>query len=202
MSRAPIAIASRLVVVVAALAPLTARAGTPAGSALAHKALALCHSAAKLPADLRDATLRDGLAHAEAAVRADAADAVAHFAVFCNLGRRLETAGVSFGALRDVRHARRALDRSLELAPDFADAVAAKGTMLHRLPRVLGGDDAEAERLLRHAFALDPENVHTRVALAEVLRAHGASAEAERVETVGYSLPERPPTGDLLSRLH
>lgn len=177
---------TRLVAALFALcvAPLSADAETPVGSALAHEALALCHSALQLPAAERSAVLASGLARAKEAVAGDSTDALAHFAVFCNLGRRLEASGLSFGVLRHVRHARDALDRVLDLSPAFADAMAAKGALLFRLPGLLGGDEAEGERLLRRALALDPENVHTRVLLAEVLRPHGTGKQPTGPDTV------------------
>jgi hypothetical protein len=54
------------------------------------EALALCHEADQVPVAERLTVLERGLDRAEEAVRADPQDAVAHFAVFCNLGKRLE----------------------------------------------------------------------------------------------------------------
>ena len=53
-------------------------------------AVALCHEADQVPVAERSAVLARGLARAEEAVSADPQDAVAHFAVFCNLGKRLD----------------------------------------------------------------------------------------------------------------
>jgi hypothetical protein len=54
------------------------------------EALALCQEADQVSVAERSAVLARGLDRAEEAVRADPQDAVAHFAVFCNLGKRLE----------------------------------------------------------------------------------------------------------------
>jgi hypothetical protein len=60
----------------------------PVGPATS-EALALCHEADQVSVAERSAVLARGLARAEEAVQADPQDAVAHFAVFCNLGKRL-----------------------------------------------------------------------------------------------------------------
>ena len=109
-------------------------------------------------------------------MRANPQDAVAHFAVFCNLGKRLELerhgAGL-FATLGDLRRVQREIDITLALAPDYPAALAAKGQMLVELPRLLGGDPREGERLLRRAVALDPEDPRMRLMLANIVQAAG-----------------------------
>ena len=120
--------------------------------------------------------LARGLARAEEAVRADARDAVAHFAVFCNLGKRLEmerNGGRLFATLGDLRRVQREIDLTLTLAPDYPAALAAKGEMLVELPRLFGGDPREGERLLRRAVSLDPDDQRMRLMLANVAQATG-----------------------------
>jgi len=92
----------------------------------------------------------DGLGRAEEAVRANPRDAVAHFAVFWNLGKRLEM----------ERH-------GVGLFATLGD--------LHRvqLPRLFGGDPREGEGLLRRAVALDPDDPLMRLMLANVSQAAG-----------------------------
>ena len=53
-------------------------------------AVTLCHEADQVSGAERSAVLARGLSRAEEAVRANPRDAVAHFAVFCNLGKRLD----------------------------------------------------------------------------------------------------------------
>ena len=148
-----------------------ARAAEPNSvSATASEALALCDAAdAAAPLADRIAILSRGLERAEEAVRANARDAAAHFAVFCNLGKRTDlrrgTLGF-FGILSDLARVRREIDDTLALAPDYAAALAAKGQMLTELPRFLGGDPEEGQRLLRRAVALDPHDQRTRSLLA------------------------------------
>jgi tetratricopeptide (TPR) repeat protein len=155
-----------------------ATAADPPGTPASREALALCHRAGDAPEAEQVGLLNRALALAEGAVAADEHDALAHFAVFCSLGGRMRRAGVALSALVDLRRLRREVDRTLELAPDFADALAGKGALLADSPRLLGGDPAAAEPLLRRALEIDPDYVRPRLDLARVLRDRGATAEA------------------------
>ena len=90
-SRANAGTTGRYVAAALILCAAVARGGQPepAGPATS-EALALCHEADQVSVAERLAVLARGLDRAEQAVRADPRDAVAHFAVFCNLGKRLE----------------------------------------------------------------------------------------------------------------
>ena len=60
---------------------------------------------------------------------ADPQDAVAHFAVFCNLGKRLQMKRDALGlfaTLGELGRAQREIDIALALAPDYSAALAAK----------------------------------------------------------------------------
>lgn len=152
------------------------------GSPRGLEALALCRSAAEqTDTSTRLTLLERGLALAEEAVEHDDADAAGHFAVFCNLGRRLQLHPLNPGNLFAVRRVRREIDRTLALAPDSAGVLTAKGTMLLELPRVLGGDASEGERLLRRALEVDPDFEDARRALEEhgYVVPPGASARRE-----------------------
>jgi hypothetical protein len=149
-----------------------ALATAPGGSATAREALALCVEDGPDSA----ARLERGVVRAEEAIAADDRDPVAHFALFCALGRQTEAAGVR-GVLR-IRRVLRAIDRALELAPDWPDALAGKGSILMQLPRLLGGDATAGERLLRRAIDLDPAFAEAHFELARGLAAHDRTAAA------------------------
>jgi len=164
-------------------------AADPPGSPTANESLAVCEQAgsANDPAEKRRLLAR-GIALGEAAVAADERDAKAHFAIFCNLGKQMRLDGIGLASLMSVRRLRREIDRTVELAPDYADALVGKGALLLDLPRVLGGDAGEGERLVRAALRIDPDFIEAHLVLARALLAHGARtearAEAERALTL------------------
>ena len=153
----------KLSVIGLALLGLTARAGADivAGSARALEALEICQAAAADPSRAhQEALLERGLTLAEEAVRADDTDPAAHFAVFCNLGRRMLLAPLRLSSFTGVRRVRREIDRALELAPDSAQMLAAKGMLLLTLPSIFGGDAREGNRLLQRAHEAAPALVN------------------------------------------
>jgi thioredoxin-like negative regulator of GroEL len=163
---------------VVAVLVASSAAAVPPGSHAAAESLALCNRADSLLGDEREQLLARGMALAEGALSADALDARAHFAAVCNLGKQMEAAGIGLGQLVSLRRLRRELDATLELAPGDADTLVAKGALLLHLPRLLGGDVAEAEGLLRRALAAEPDNGTARCYLAQALSARGAEDEA------------------------
>ena len=171
-------------------------AADPPGSPSANESLAVCEQAgnASDPAEKRRLLAR-GIALGEAAVAADEHDAKAHFAIFCNLGKQMRLDGIGLATLVSVRRLRREIDRTVELAPDYADALVGKGALLLDLPRVLGGDPAEGERLVRAALRIDPDFIEAHLALARALVARGerteGRAEAERALALAESDGDR-----------
>lgn len=158
------------------LAPALARA-VPPGSPESVAALRQCVAVDKLPEADRDAAIDRGLAVAEAIVAADGRDARGHFAIVCYVGKRMQRAGFSIRQISDLRRLKREMDRTLELAPGDADALLAKGALLLRLPRLLGGDVDEAALLLRQALVAEPDNTEARCFLAEAERSQGVSVD-------------------------
>jgi hypothetical protein len=153
---------------VALAAPPAIAVASPVGDAIAS-----CREADRVPdADKRD-VLRRGIASAEAAIAVDEHDASAHFALFCNLGKRMRLDGASFASLVGLRRLRYEIDRTLALAPTDAEAMIGKAALLYYTPRLLGGDRAEGEHLLRAALGISPDYVEARLALARVLRDRG-----------------------------
>ena len=161
--------------------PLTsARSDTLPGSPRGLEALSLCNfAAAEHDTVTRAALLERGLALAEQAIASDDGDAAGHFAVFCNLGRRLQLHPISFASLMSIRRVRREIDRTLALTPNAPGVLTAKGIMLLELPGLLGGDPPEGERLLRRALEIEPAFAEARQALA----AHGRAVPPLLQET-------------------
>jgi len=151
---------------------IAAAAGAQEASDGAFEALRICRAAGALSSHEHAVQLERGLALAQRAVSANPDDPVAHFAAFCNRGRRVQMDGLRPQVLGEVRRARRDIDRALALAPDWPEALAAKGALLLALPRLLGGDRDEGLRLLERAVALDPSNPEARVILRQADTAH------------------------------
>ena len=99
--------AGRFVVTALGLHAAVARGAQPQPARTGAEALTLCEQADQLSSAERSAVLACGLDRAEEAVRTDSQEAVARFAVFCNLGKRLEMNRRGEGAAWDARGARR-----------------------------------------------------------------------------------------------
>jgi hypothetical protein len=185
---------SRAVVVAFAvgLRAAVALGAEPPGSPTANEALAMCEQAghASDPAEKRRLVAR-GIALGEAAVAADERDAKAHFAIFCNLGKQMRLDGIGVRSVVSVRRLRREVDRAVELAPDYADALLGKGSLLLELPRLLGGDAAEGERLVRAALRVDPDYIDAHLTLARELVRRGARVEGRAEAERALELAER-----------
>lgn len=151
-----------LALVVSVLCVSTSAVAGPKAS----RALSLCHRADALDGDAREAMLERALAAAERAVAANDADADAHFAVFCALGKQMRDEGFALSALGKLRRAHAAVDRALELDPDHVPALVGKGAALIETPGIVGGDAERGRELLRRALALDPENMAAHLYLA------------------------------------
>jgi hypothetical protein len=137
----------------------------PAGSDRARHALDFCQQADVEPGEASVRMLARGLALAEAAVAEDDGDALGHFALFCNLARRLRHDGLRLGSPFEVWRALRALDRAVALAPVDPDVMTAKGALLIELPPLLGGDAEEGQAWLRRALVIAPDHATARTYL-------------------------------------
>lgn len=115
---------------------------------------------------------------ARQAIAADDKNANAHFALFCNLGEAKRIDGESVQALVNLGTLMSELDRTIELDPNHADALAAKGTLLVKLPKVFGGDTRKGETMLRRVLELDPNAFTSRLSLAQVCQASSRHDEA------------------------
>lgn len=127
---------------------------------------------------------------AERALELAPESADAHFALFANWGRMLQTDGWLKNAFH-LPALQRELDRALELDPNHADALAAKGGLYLELPAFLGGDIRKAEPLLRRAVELDQESVAPRLELAECVLQQNQRDEARRLARTALRLAEK-----------
>ena len=168
-----------------------AAAVDPPGTPRSQHALAVCLEArATAPAE-RAPRLERAVKIAEEAVEADARDPVAHFALFCALGEKARMAGVSVQSLTAVSRMRSAVDRALELEPEYVDALVGKGAFLMNLPRLLGGSRKEGEALMRRGLALDPDLFDGRIELARGLEAWGDRKQARIEAQAALAVAER-----------
>src|SRR5207247_596852 len=137
-----------------------------------------------------------GQALAERAVALDDNSADAHFALFCNLGELMRLDGENLSQIFQLRRLMAEVDRTLELNPNHVDAMAAKGTLLVRLPRLLGGDSVRGEAMLREVLARDPALRGLRVALVERLDwAAGTSSRSSKLIHGGVRYLEQGDVG-------
>ena len=172
----------RLVVALIVLCAVPARArgaaDCPAGR-LAAGARAECEAGrdAEVRAERKEHFER-GQELAEQAVAVDERNAEAHFALFCNMGELMRLDGESVSSVMMLRRLMAEIDRTLELDPTHTDALAAKGTLLIRLPRLLGGDARKGEELLRQVVQQDPNAVSSRLVLAKTCEERGDRDEA------------------------
>lgn len=162
--------------------PSAARASQSA-SELAKQALQECEDGQN--AETRAARkehFERGETLADQAIALDDRSAQAHFGVVCNLGELLRLDGEKLTSVFSLRRLLTEVDRTLQLDPNHIDAMATKGTLLVRLPRMLGGDPVEGERLLRQVVQRDDHAVTSRIALAQACGARG-----DRDEAVGFA---------------
>ena len=157
----------------------SARAADDSAPSLAASARAECDAGRRASdREARKEHFERGEALAEHAVALDDNNADAHFALFCNLGELMRLDGESLSQAFQLRRLMAEVDRTLELNPNHVDAMAAKGTLLVRLPRLLGGDSARGEAMLRQVILRDPNAFSSRLALANVCEARGDREEA------------------------
>jgi tetratricopeptide (TPR) repeat protein len=165
-----------------------ASAGDGAKS-LSRQALQHCEEGREATArDTRLAYFKEGQALGEQAVAADEQSADAHFALFCNLGELLRLDGESLTSVFGLRRMMNELDRALEIDPTHIDALSAKGTLLVKLPGLLGGDSERGEQVLQHVIKRAPKAVNARLALAKVRCEHGNHQEAVALATDALSI--------------
>ena len=121
----------------------------------------------------RDTYYRRAEALAELVLESHPNSAEAHFLMFATRGRRILATGPDMSDLWQLPTLTQHLDRTLELDPAHAHALAAKGGLLLDLPGFVGGDVEGARRYLERALELNPGGVRTRLSLARALIRQG-----------------------------
>lgn len=172
----------------------------PATAELIAGALQACHDGRVAPdRSTRAALYEKGQALGEQAVAADEQSADAHFALFCNLGELMRIDGeMSLSSVFGFRRMMKELNRALELKPDHLDALSAKGTLLVRLPSVLGGDPEKGEQVLRHVIHEVPEAVNARISLAKSYCKRGRHQDAVTLATEALTLARAQQLDDFI----
>lgn len=159
---------------------------------LAKRALRECEQGrAAANREARLAHFQRGQTVAEQAVASDDRSADAHFALFCNLGEQLRLDGESVTSVFGFRRMMSELDRTLELDPAHIDAISAKGTLLVKLPSLLGGDLEKGEQLLQQVIAQAPKSVNARLALAKVRCERGHHHEAMMLASDALAIAQK-----------
>ena len=111
--------------------------------------------------------------------------------MFCNLGELLRIDGESLTSIFGLRRMMKELDRTLEIAPTHLEALSAKGTLLVKLPSLLGGDVNEGERLLQQVLHQAPKAVNARLALARVRCQQGQHDEAAALASAALLIAQK-----------
>ncbi|WP_413936326.1 tetratricopeptide repeat protein [Nitrospira sp. BLG_1] len=169
------------------------------GRTLPKQALDQCHQGRLAKdRDTRLAHFQQGQRLGEQAVAEDEGSADAHFALFCNLGELLRIDGETLTSLFGLRRMMKELDRTLEIAPTHLEAISAKGTLLVKLPGLLGGDVKEGERLLQQVIDQAPQAVNARLALARVRCERGRHDEAAALASMALVIAQKQKQMDFI----
>lgn len=130
----------------------------------------------------RRAALERGVAAGEQAASLSPARPEGHFWLAANMGALAE----SFGAMQGLKYRGRikaALERvlAIDAAWQQGSADRALGWWYHKVPRLFGGSESQAEAHLRQALTYNPVSTATLYFLAEVLVDRGKRAEAREM---------------------
>ena len=143
-------------------------ARSESAASLVRESIARYHAAEATREGWRE-LLDEGTRLAERAAELDPKNAEARYALFLNLGLHAQRSGLG-AQLFTVRRLRTLLDETIERDPRHAHAWEARGEMLARMPRLLGGSRDEAEKAYRRSAEIDPGWAKPWLRLAELAR--------------------------------
>ena len=107
--------------------------------------------------------------------------------------------GENLASLVEFSRLMAALDRTLALNPNHVDALSSKGTILIKLPRLLGGDQRKGEQLLRRVIHQAPTRaVNARLVLAKFYAERGNRQEAVPLARTALIVARRLGRKDLI----
>ncbi|GJL63789.1 MAG: hypothetical protein NPIRA04_24430 [Nitrospirales bacterium] len=136
---------------------------------------------------------------AEQAIQADDNHAEAHFSLFCTLGEQMRIDGEpTIGAIFGYNRMMDELNRTLELAPDHIDALSSKGTLLVKLPSIMGGDSAKGVEILREVIKREPMAINARLVIAESIADDGKHEEALNLAMTALKIAKDQNRQDLI----
>lgn len=172
----------------------------PPAHALTDEAMQQCHlGRVAQERAIRLAHFEKGQTLSEEAVALDNQSAEAHFALFCNLGELMRIDGeMSLSSIMGFRRMMKELDRTLELAPDHLDALSSRGTLLVRLPMMLGGNPDKGELLLQQVIQKEPQAVNARLSLAKSYCQRGRHHDAVALASEALTLAQAQQRADFI----
>lgn len=133
---------------------------------------------------------RQGSQIAQQAIRLSPSHADAYFYYVANEASLAKSKGM-FGSIFLISKIKKGLNKTLELDPNHAEALAMKGAILYSIPGLMGGDVKESERLIRESLIMEPHITSTKIFLAKNLYKQKHYDEAKQV--LSEVLNERNP---------
>jgi tetratricopeptide (TPR) repeat protein len=123
------------------------------------------------------AAWRRGLEHGRRAVEVNPNGKEGHFYYMANMGAIAQRKG-TLTSLWKFRKIKKAMDRTLEIDPNWPPILLARAQYLMEMPGIFGGDKEEAMRLCQRVIELDPDHLPTYVCVAQLLTDEGRYDEA------------------------
>lgn len=111
---------------------------------------------------------RKGSEIAQQAIILSPSNADAYFYYVANEASLAKSKGM-FGSIFLISKIKKGLNKTLELDPNHAEALAMKGAILYSIPGLMGGNIKESERLIREALVMEPHITSTKIFLAKNL---------------------------------